>query len=58
MPVLDKKCTVTCPKSGKRVDTLLVCQCGENDDPCPYFKNDNGLCLYCSFPNIAEEAEG
>lgn len=57
MPVLDKKCTVACPKSGKRVDTLLVCQ-GGVDLPCEYFEDDDGLCLYCSFPKIFVEAEG
>ena len=58
MAALEKECTVLCPQSGKRVDTLLVCQCGENDEPCLYFKDDDGLCLYCSFPNMTEEAEG
>lgn len=58
MVALDKKCTVVCPQSGKRVDTLLVCQLYENGEPCPYFEDDDGLCLYCSFPNMAEEAEG
>jgi len=58
MVALDKECTVICPKSGKRVDTLLVCQGGGNL-PCKYFKDDDGLCLYCSyFSKMVKAAEG
>ena len=53
MVALDKECTVICPKSGKRVDTLLVCQGGGNL-PCKYFNDDDGLCLYCSYVSKEE----